>query len=467
MKNVFLLVIYFLLLLEGKGQGQSNTNNYDYSSYSATSTNTNLSGKTLSSSKSDQSVVYITNSGITIKDSTLQKTGGDSSNTENSEFYGVNAAVLVQGGEVKITDGTITTGAKGANAVCATNSGTVSISGTTVTSTGSSSARGLHSTYGGKITATNVKVSSTGGSCATLATDRGEGTVSCTGCTLSTAGSGSPLIYSTGTITVSGTTGTANGAQCVVVEGKNTAIVQESSDLKCKGVGNRGDVDHSGIFLYQSMSGDADTGTATFTCKESKLEIDSTSSVYDSAPMFFITNTAAAINLEDCEFSYGSGTFLSATTNSAGWGNSGKNGGTVTLTLTNQEIEGDFIVDSGSSLTINMVNSKIKGKINSDNASSNVAVTLDAASSITLTGNSYINFLINADSTGRNINKGSYSLKANTVKTLSSGKNSTVTNNNYVVDDVYAEFNPYRRSSGSHLSILKNIYIFFVLALLF
>ena len=78
--------------------------------------------------------------------------------------------------------------------------------------------------------------------------------------------------------------------------------------------------------------------------------------------MFFITNTAAAINLEDCEFSYGSGTFLSATTNSAGWGTSGSNGGTVTLTLTNQEIEGDFIVDSGSSLTINMVNSKIKGK---------------------------------------------------------------------------------------------------------
>ena len=60
-------------------------------------------------------------------------------------------------------------------------------------------------------------------------------------------------------------------------------------------------------------------------------------------------------------------------------GNFWSNGGTVTLTLTNQDIEGDFIVDSISSLTINMVNSSIKGKINSDKVSSTVAVTLDAA----------------------------------------------------------------------------------------
>ena len=86
------------------------------------------------------------------------------------------------------------------------------------------------------------------GSCATLATDRGEGTVKCTGCTLSPAGAGSPLIYSTGTITVSKTTGTANGAKMEVVEGKNTAIVQESSSLKCSGVENRNNVDDCAYF---------------------------------------------------------------------------------------------------------------------------------------------------------------------------------------------------------------------------
>ena len=316
MKNGLFLIIYSFLLLKANSSNSS----HNYSGYSAVSTNTNLSGENLSSSTSDQSVVYITTSGITIDSSTIQKVSGDSSNTENSEFYGVNAAILVQGGGVTITGGTITTAAKGANAVCATNSGTVTISGTTITSTGSGSARGLHSTYGGIITASDVIISSTGGSCATLATDRGEGTVTCTGCTLSTSGAGSPLIYSTGTITVSKTTGTASGAQMVVVEGKNTAIVQDSSSLKCSGVGNRNSVDNCGIFLYQSMSGDADVGTSTFTCTDSTFEIESSNSaVYSSAPMFFITNTKSAINLNGCTFIYGSGTFLSSKATSE-WG---------------------------------------------------------------------------------------------------------------------------------------------------
>ena len=136
MKNVFTLTLYLLLILKGN----SATSSYDYSSYNAVSTNTNLSGQTLTSLTEDQSVVYNTFSGITISDSTIEKTSGHSSNSENREFYGVNAAVLVQGGGVTITGGTITTEAKGANSVCATNGGTVTISGTTIMSTGSSSA---------------------------------------------------------------------------------------------------------------------------------------------------------------------------------------------------------------------------------------------------------------------------------------------------------------------------------------
>jgi hypothetical protein len=404
MKASYILILYLLLFSCGKCE----TNSYDYSSYSAISTNTNLSSETLTSTTSDQSVVYITSSGITISSSTLQKSSGDSSNVENSEFYGVNAAVLVQGGEVTITDGEITTAAKGANAVCATNSGKVTITGTKITSTSSGSGRGLHSTYGGSITASGVTISSTGGSCATLATDRGEGTVTCTDCTLSTGGAGSPLIYSTGTITVSSTSGTASAAQMVVVEGKNTATVQENSSLKCTGVGNRNNVDDCGIFLYQSMSGDADTGTSTFNCKSSSLEILSSSSVYSSAPMFFITNTDSIINLEGCTFTYGSGIFLNAAGTSE-WGTSGSNGGDVTLTLTNQNVEGDFVVNSDSSLIINMVNSSIKGKINNAKSSSTISVNLDAASTITLTGNSYVSSLSNSDTTGSNIIKGSYS----------------------------------------------------------
>ena len=386
-------ILYFTLLLLGTNSQflrflQSSRNSYDYSSYSCTSINENLSGKTLSSTTSDQSVVYITQSGINIINSNLNKASGDSSNTENSEFYGVNAAVLVNGGGLTMTDGTITTAAKGANAICATNNGKVTISGTTITSTGSGSARGLHATYGGKIEANKVNISTKGGSCATLATDRGEGTVTCTECTLSTAGAGSPLIYSTGDITISKTTGTATGAQAVVIEGKNTATIKESSNLKCNAMPNRKTVDQCGVMLYQSMSG-----------------------------------------LEECTFKYGSGVFLKAAGTSE-WGSSGSNGGVVTLTLTNQDIEGDIIVDSISSLTINLVGSSIKGKINEANTAAKLAINLDSDSKITLTGNSYYTSIVNEKTDGTNLINGTYKWTYTEEKEVKSSTNQGNGNNN-------------------------------------
>ena len=427
-------ILYFTLLLLGiKSQFlrflQTSRNSYDYSSYSCTSINENLSGKTLSSTTSDQSVVYITQSGINIINSNLNKASGDSSKTENSEFYGVNAAVLVNGGGLTMTDGTITTAAKGANAICATNNGKVTITGTTITSTASGSARGLHATFGGKIEANKVNISTKGGSCATLATDRGEGTVSCTECTLSTAGAGSPLIYSTGDITVSKTTGTATGAQAVVIEGKNTATIKESSNLKCNAMPNRKTVDQCGVMLYQSMSGDAASGTSTFNCDKSTIEIQSSSSVYSSAPMFFITNTQSKINLEECTFKFGSGVFLKAEGTSE-WGNSGSNGGVVTLTLTNQDIEGDIIVDSISSLTINLVGSSIKGKINEANTAAKLAINLDSNSKITLTGNSYYTSIVNEKTDGTNLINGTYKWTYTQEKDVKSGSNQGNGNNN-------------------------------------
>ena len=424
MKNVLFIILCILILSSVNSnflrflQPQSSKNSYDYSSYSATSTNENLSEKTLESTTQDQSVVYITKSGISINNSNLKKTSGDSSKTENSEFYGINAAVLVQGGGVTITGGTITTSAKGSNALCATNNGEIIISGTKITSTASGSARGLHSTFGGSISATNVEIYTKGGSCATLATDRGEGKVTCTGCTLSTEGAGSPLIYSTGEISISKSSGTAIGSQMVVVEGKNTANVLENSDLKCNGIGNRNNVDKCGVMLYQSMSGDAASGTSSFNCKNSKLEILSSSNVYSSAPMFFITNTDSIINLESCSFSYGSKIFLSAQGTSE-WGNSGSNGGVVTLNLKNQNIEGDFVIDENSGITINLVNSKIKGTFNSANTAAKLEIILDKDSTITLTGNSYYTSINNEDSSGKNIDYGSYNFIKSEEKEIS------------------------------------------------
>lgn len=154
-------------------------------------------------SQADESVILVTNGGnATIDGATVSKTGGDSSNTENSEFYGVNAGILVtENSTATIKNATISTNAKGSNAVFSTGTDSkIYISDSKITTTGSGSARGLDATYGGYIEADNVTITTQGGSCATLATDRGEGTVIARNSTLETNGSGSPVIYSTGDI---------------------------------------------------------------------------------------------------------------------------------------------------------------------------------------------------------------------------------------------------------------------------
>ena len=174
-----IILIISLLLLNQVTLKFEKKSDYDYSSYSSVSKDTDVSGQTIESTQADQSAVYITGS-ISLNNANIHKNSGDTTNVENSEFYGVNAALLVQGGTLSMTGGEIITKTQGGNALVATNDGVVGITGTTITSTGSRSARGLHATYGGNIVATKVTISTEGGSCATLATDRGEGIVKCT-----------------------------------------------------------------------------------------------------------------------------------------------------------------------------------------------------------------------------------------------------------------------------------------------
>lgn len=273
--------------------------------------------------------------------------------------------------------------------------------------------RGLDATYNGKIHADNIKINTDGQSCAALATDRGEGEVHVDNSEINTgvskqSGRGSPLIYSTGNITLDNTKGTAYVSQIACIEGKNS-IELDNCELTGYGGGNRQDgdtyVDLAGIFIYQSMSGDADVGTATFDCDNTKLKIAEDSPVYTTAPMFHITNTACVINLENTECTFGSGVFLESSGQNQ-WGTEGSNGGICELNTNNEEIDGDVIVDSISSLNWNMKNTKFNGAINS---TGNATVNVGEGSTWTLTGDSSVSSL----SVSGNIEYGNYTLTVN------------------------------------------------------
>lgn len=76
---------------------------------------------------------------------------------------------------------------------------------------------------------------------------------------------------------------------------------------------------------------------------------------------------------------------------------------------------GSIVVDSISSLTMNLKNgSSFKGTINSANAGT-VSLVLDENSTLTLTGDTYVKSLTNANSTNSNINRNGHKLYVNGV----------------------------------------------------
>ena len=378
------------------------------------STSETLDG-TYKSSSSDESALIVKNGAtLTLKGATVNKSSGDSTNLENSEFYGVNAGILVQkSSTAKISNTTITTNAKGSNAVFATGEDAkIYINDSKITTSGSASSRGLDATYGGYIKADSIEVKTEGASSASLATDRGEGTVIASNSSLETNGQGSPLIYSTGDISVTNVTGKANNSQAVVIEGKNSASVTNST-LVASASPNRKEVDQAGVMIYQSMSGDASEGLGVFTAKDSSIKIATDSSYYKTAPMFFVTNTKAKINLTNTKLSYGSSTLLSVKGTSE-WGNSNSNGGDVTLNASKQTLKGNIEVDNISTVTINLKNkSSYEGMINNDNSAKKVNLVIDKTSTIKLTGDTYVTKLTDKDTSYSNIDFNGYKLYVN------------------------------------------------------
>ena len=98
------------------------------------------------------------------------------------------------------------------------------------------------------------------------------------------------------------------------------------------------------------------------------------------------------------------------------WGNSGTNGGTVKLNLTNQKTKGNIVVDSISTLTMKLSkSSSYEGTINKNNEAKEIKLVLDKTSKIKLTGDSYISELEDEDTTYSNIDLNGYKLYVNGV----------------------------------------------------
>ena len=257
-------------------------------------------------------------------------------------------------------------------------------------------------TGGGTLTANNCNVKTSGNSSAAIRSDRGGGTLSVENGTYETNGVGSPAIYSTADITVKNATLISTKSEGVVVEGKNSVTLDTVNLTDTNNTLNGNSETYKNIFLYQSMSGDADVGNSTFTAKNSNIETNYGDTI-------FVTNTTATINLENNTFTNNDGDFLRIQTGK--WGNNGSNGGVVTMNLSNQKITGDIIVDSISTLDLNVTNKSIlTTSIDKENQAKNVKLSISNDSVLVLTSNTYLDSLENENTSNSNIYSNGYKL---------------------------------------------------------
>lgn len=333
---------------------------------------------------------------ITIDSSVFDKTG-NTTNDDNSNFHGQNAVVLgIEGSQTSIKDSNITSNSIGSNAVFATGEESViNVENTNIHTKGDSS-RGLDATYKGTVNGKNLTITTEGAHSATLATDRGEGTITAEAAKLTTSGTGSPVIYSTGNITANNVNGVANKSEIGVVEGKNSITLTNS---------NVTGYHDNGFMLYQSFSGDAESGIARLKAENNTL------TTHGTGAFIYVNNTTAEADLTGNTILMPNTTTLVKAAADSRWGKDGENGGHLTLRTSNQELSGNIVADSISTVALDMANgSSLVGAINTDNTAKEVTVKLSKDSTWTLTGDSYVKSLTNEDTTGRNIHLNGYKL---------------------------------------------------------
>ncbi|MDV3428044.1 MAG: hypothetical protein LIR50_13680 [Bacillota bacterium] len=344
------------------------------------------SDQKISATSSNQSGIRISDGKtLTLTGSAITKSGKTTSEDE-SNFYGLNAGVVaLNKSTVKLSNSSITTDADGANAAFAYGSGSTVILDNVTLNTSANSSRGLDATFGGTVNANKVTISTKGAHCAALATDRGEGTINVTNSKATSSGTDSPAIYSTGKITVSDSVLTGLGAEAMVIEGKNSITLKN-----CQATGTI----NNGVMMYQSTSGDAAVGT-------SNLSITGGLLTAKAGATFFITNTDAVITLNNTKLT-GTATLIKAAATTR-WGQTGSNGGNVTLTANSQTLSGNVAVDKISTAAIVLNKSLYTGTINKENTAKSVSLKLSKDSTWNVTGTSYLTSVTDADTSLSNI----------------------------------------------------------------
>ena len=333
---------------------------------------------------------------ITAKNVKITK-AGNTTQTDSSELYGLNAALLAtHGGRASLTGADISstgTGASGAYGYA--KSTYINLTDSKVRTT-ENHAAGVSISMKAMMKTVNTEVSTSGDFSPAIAVRDGGGIFIAENGTFSTTGLHSHGIYSKGDVTITDTKVIADRTKAAVLKGNNT-ITLVNSTLQ----GNEiSDMTPHNIVLFSKEDDIGTMGTQYIEAKHSTL-------IARKGDMFHVTATHGKIMLSDTDLIKHdeSVPLITITGNDGadGWGTPGSNGGHLELICDNQTLSGDIIVDSISNINLNLRNNStytgsIKIVPNAENGTpykTNADVFIAAGSTWNLTGDTELTSLYN------------------------------------------------------------------------
>lgn len=288
--------------------------------------------------------------------------------------------------------GTISTDAKGANAVVAYG-GTVNIKDVTIRNKQDMS-RGIHATGGGTINASNLDIRTEGTSSSVIATDRGGGNVTVNGGKYWTSGIHSAVAYSTGNITLNSVWGESTQGEIGVIEGDNE-LTYNDCDIT-SGSKKRA------LMILQSGSGDALGYNGKITINRGTMTVKEASTPFCEIP----TRMTGTLTLNDVIISNPSKVLMFVDYNTQ-WKTQGGTGNLILTTDKNWNYEGDVKADNTGTINVKVENGVTwRGAINPDNNAK--AANIEVIGTWELTADSYVDTLTKGR--GAVINQNEYKL---------------------------------------------------------
>ena len=328
-------------------------------------------GGTITPSAGDAPALVRSDGGTSaVADADISRSGGSPAASAPAAGAASGAAVEVTGGSrLSLQRSTVASSGNGTGGVSSSGTGSlVELTDVTVSTDGPSAA-GVAAGDGGAVTGTNLTVSTSQDGANALAAVGAGAQISLNRSPASATGNLSAAVYSAGDVSVCGLAGTSRSSEAALVEGANTLTSTRST---LEGGTN-------GARLYQGDSGGPAGGS---------LAVSGGSLTGRTGDAVLIEGVPATVTLSDgAGLSAGSGRLVNVTA-----------GGSGTVNVTGTQLRGNLTAEPGSGLDLSLAsNSSVSGTL------TNVSVTLDTTSTVSLESDSTAASVAGAEVSGNEI----------------------------------------------------------------